>query len=103
MLASREVTLTARPPLEPRPRSPVRRITPSRVTRYERGRVCGDDGVKSVEVPSFSVTVYVAGSVADAETGVAVGLVHYQRFPSSPEAIWDRAKTIAETLMDDLY
>ena len=59
--------------------------------------------MKSVEVPSFSVTVYVAGSVADAETGVAVGLVHYQRFPSSPEAIWDRAKTIAETLMDDLY
>ena len=80
--------------------------------------------------PSFSVTVYVAGELADAkrslrqqcfdeercvtvtattfvytagaEEGVAVGLVNYPRFPSTPEKIWDRAKRVAEQLMVDL-
>lgn len=80
--------------------------------------------------PSCTITVYIAGELADAkrslrkqcfeeglcvtltpttfiytagaEEGVAVGFVNYPRFPTTPEAIWDRAVKVAETLMNDL-
>ena len=81
--------------------------------------------------PTFSVTIYVAGDVPTAreslrrqcfedglcvtltpsefiytagmESGVAVGLVNYPRFPSTPEQIEARAIVVAQQLMVDLY
>lgn len=79
---------------------------------------------------SFSVTIYIAGDVPTAraslrrqcieeglcvtltstefiytagmETGIAVGLVNYPRFPKTPDEIKARAVAVAERLMDDL-
>lgn len=83
-----------------------------------------------IQVDSYSVTIYLAGELADAkrslrrvcleaglcvtvtpttfvytggaEEGVAVGLVHYPRFPTTPARIWERACQVAEILMIDL-
>jgi len=80
---------------------------------------------------SETVTVYLAGDVADAkrsmrrqcveeglcvtitpttfvythgaEEGVAVGLVNYPRFPKPPGDVWKRAVQVAGMLMADLY
>ena len=80
--------------------------------------------------PSYSVTVYVAGDIADArrslrqqameeglcvtltpttfiytagaEEGVAVGFINYPRFPKTPGVIWGRAVEVAERLMVDM-
>lgn len=87
--------------------------------------------MKTVDAETHSVTVFVAGSVQDAERslrrqcfseglcvtltptkfiytagaedGVAVGFVNYPRFPKSGVDIWDRACRVAKELMDDLY
>jgi hypothetical protein len=84
-----------------------------------------------VTAPTYTVTVYVAGNVQDAErslrrqcmeeglcvtctpttfiytggaeTGVAVGFVNYPRFPRENWAIYRRAVQVAEQLMNDLY
>lgn len=81
-----------------------------------------------VEVPTFTARVYVAGDRAVAEqtcrefcfgvglcvtveptrfvytggeeSGVAVGLVNYPRFPSDPEELREKAKRLAVSLME---
>lgn len=86
--------------------------------------------VKTVRVPTVAITVYVAGDyqaareslrrecfeeglcvtvtpttfiyTAGAEEGVVVGLVNYPRFPTTPEALGDRAAKVAARLMTDL-
>ena len=78
------------------------------------------------EVPSYPVSIFIAGSVFEAETiclaycdevglcvtvtethycytggeeaGVIVGLINYPRFPSDPAAIWTRAEELAARL-----
>lgn len=87
--------------------------------------------MRVVTEPTCSVTVYVAGDIADvrrslrrqcfeeglcvtvtpttfvytagAEEGVAVGLVNYPRFPKSAGEIIARARVVAEALMIDLH
>jgi len=81
-------------------------------------------------VETFIATVYVAGELSEArqtcrefceeglcvtvtpttfiytggaEEGVAVGLVNYPRFPSTPEQITDKACRLARLLSDRLY
>jgi hypothetical protein len=82
------------------------------------------------ECPSYPVSVFVGGSVWEAETicetycnevglcvtvtethyvytggetsGVIVGLINYPRFPSTPEAIWTHAEALALKLIDGL-
>lgn len=43
--------------------------------------------------------IYTAGL----ESGVAVGLVNYPRFPKSQDALLARALAVADFLMTDLY
>jgi hypothetical protein len=82
--------------------------------------------MKRVEVASYPVSIFIAGSVWEAETicrdycdevgfcvtvtettfcytggeeaGVIVGLINYPRFPSTPEAIWQRAEALGALL-----
>lgn len=82
------------------------------------------------EIPSYAVSIYVAGDLATAritcraycmeiglcvtvepvefiytggaETGVRVGLINYPRFPTEPAAIFAKAETLAEKLIADL-
>jgi len=82
--------------------------------------------VKFETVPTYTVTVYIAGDIETArrwlrrecyqaglcvtatpttfiytggeEAGFAVGFVNYPRFPSTPEEIWARAVIIAGEL-----
>lgn len=82
--------------------------------------------MKRAEVLSYPVSIFIAGSAFEAETlcldfcdevglcvtvtettycytggeeaGVIVGLINYPRFPSTPEAIWQRAEQIAARL-----
>lgn len=82
------------------------------------------------EVPTYTATIYIAGSVWEAETicrdycdevgfcvnvretnycytggeeaGVAVGLINYARFPSTPEAIFTHAEALAQRLLEGL-
>ncbi|WP_441252655.1 hypothetical protein AB8A28_24745 [Tardiphaga sp. 71_E8_N1_1] len=42
--------------------------------------------------------VYTGG----AEAGVRIGLINYPRFPSTPKSIFDRAETLARTLLESL-
>lgn len=42
--------------------------------------------------------IYTGGS----ETGVCIGLVNYPKFPSTPEEIWRKAKSLADHLRIDL-
>lgn len=86
--------------------------------------------MKVIESAAWSVTVYLAGDLADArrslrqqcleeglcvtltptsfiytagaEEGVAVGFVNYPRFPKRPDQIVDRAVVVAKKLMADL-
>lgn len=86
--------------------------------------------MKRVEVPSCPVSIFIAGSVWDAETmclaycdevglcvtvtettycytggeeaGVIVGLINYPRFPSTPDAIWQQAEDLAARLCTGL-
>lgn len=79
------------------------------------------------EVSSYSVTVYMAGDLADIkralraecfavglcvtvtpttfiytggeESGASIGIVNYPRFPSTPDAIWSQAVALAERLI----
>lgn len=66
------------------------------IARQTCRRYCMDAG--------FCVTVteteyvYTGGQ----ERGVIVGIIHYPRFPSSPEVLTDKARTLACRLMDDL-
>lgn len=83
-----------------------------------------------VEVPSYPVSIFIAGNPLEAETicldycdrvgfcvtvtettycytggeeaGVIVGLINYPRFPSTPAAIWARAEELAAELCDRL-
>lgn len=78
-------------------------------------------------LPTYAVTIYLAGDLdtakrwlrrecyerglcvtvrretfiytAGEEDGFAVGLVNYPRFPSTPDDIWTRARSIAESLI----
>lgn len=78
------------------------------------------------EVPSYSVSIFIAGSSRQAEAicsaycdavglcvtvtettycytggkeaGIIVGLIHYPRFPSTPGAIWAHAEALADRL-----
>lgn len=86
--------------------------------------------MKRVEVPSYPVSIFMAGPVATArgiaqrfcdavglcvtvtptsyiytdgnEDGFAVGLINYPRFPATPFAIWDKASELAERLREGL-
>lgn len=86
--------------------------------------------MKRVEVPSYPVSIFIAGSVWQAkatclaycdevglcvtvtetvycytggeEAGVIVGLINYPRFPGAPRAIWAHAEALAERLLRDL-
>ena len=86
--------------------------------------------MKTLTEPSFNATVFIAGDVQTAreslrrqcfeeglcvtltptefvytaglESGVAVGLVNYPRFPKAPDEIKARAVKVAERLMGDL-
>lgn len=59
-------------------------------------RQCLEDGLcVTVTRTTF---VYTAG----AESGIAVGIQNYPRFPKSPGDLWDRAKQLATRLMTDL-
>lgn len=86
--------------------------------------------MKRVEVQSYPVSIFIAGSVWDAETsclaycdavgfcvtvtettycytggeesGVIVGLINYPRFPKSSAEIWAHAEALAAKLRDDL-
>ena len=60
-------------------------------------RQCFDEGLCVTLTPTEFV--YTAG----AESGVAVGLINYPRFPKSPEDIRLRAEKVLLTLLDDLY
>lgn len=82
--------------------------------------------MRRVEVPTFTVRIYLSGPLAVAEqvcreycliglcvtveptrfiytggeeTGVVVGLVNYPRFPSTPDAITEKAYVLAEKLV----
>lgn len=82
--------------------------------------------MKRVEVATYHVSIFIAGGAMEAETlcldfceevglcvtvtettycytggeeaGVIVGLINYPRFPSLPEAIWQRAEQLAARL-----
>jgi hypothetical protein len=86
--------------------------------------------VTRTEAPSYPVNIFIAGSAWQAETtclafcdevglcvtvtettycytggeeaGVIIGLINYPRFPSAPEAIWERAEQLAAKLCADL-
>lgn len=81
--------------------------------------------------PTWQVTIYVAGDITRAteicleycleaglcvtvtptsfvytggtESGVAVGLVNYPRFPDAPESITDKSHVLAEKLIAGLF
>lgn len=85
--------------------------------------------MKRVEIPSYPVSIFIAGRAMEAETicldycdrvglcvtvtettycftggeeaGVIIGLINYPRFPSTPEAIWAHAETLAERLRQE--
>jgi len=86
--------------------------------------------MKTLEVESYTVTIYIAGNYDDAvrackthvvkgfcvsiqptdyaytggfESGVAVTLINYPRFPTAPAAIVKEAKMLAVWLMSSLY
>lgn len=82
--------------------------------------------MKRVEVPSYPVSIFIAGRASDIEDqcrtycdevglcvtctptcfvythgedeGYIAGLINYPRFPSTPEAIWAHAEALAERL-----
>lgn len=86
--------------------------------------------MKRAEATSYPVSIFIAGSVWEAETicrdycdavglcvtvtetaycytggeeaGVIVGLINYPRFPSTPDAIWQRAEELAARLCTGL-
>jgi hypothetical protein len=86
--------------------------------------------MKRVEVPSYPVSIFIAGTLMEAETicldycdrtgfcvtvtettycytggeeaGVIVGLINYPRFPSMPDIIWQRAEELAAELRERL-
>jgi hypothetical protein len=59
-------------------------------------RECLSDGLcVTVTQTTF---VYTAG----AEDGVEVGFVNYPRFPTTPDALFGRARRVADRLMADL-
>lgn len=84
--------------------------------------------MKTVTVPTFTCEIYMAGNMADIERccaefcmtglcvsiepvkyvytggredGAVVRLVNYPRFPAEPDAIREKAKTLAIRLMDE--
>lgn len=86
--------------------------------------------MRSLIEPTYWVRIYVAGDADDArricrefcetglcvtvsgtdyiytngqEAGVVVGLINYPRFPSTPDAIWNRACGLAESLRAGLF
>lgn len=86
---------------------------------------------RAIEVSSYAVTIFVAGDVQAAETicraycrdvglcvtvtptnfiytggsqtGVAVGLINYPRFPKQPVEVWNLAEALAARLVDELF
>lgn len=86
--------------------------------------------MKRVEVASYPVSIFIAGSYGDAlyvaqrycddvglcvtvtksryvykggtEDGVVVGLINYPRFPLTPAEIWLHAEELAELLRADM-
>ncbi|RYD68385.1 MAG: hypothetical protein EOP58_00770 [Sphingomonadales bacterium] len=82
------------------------------------------------EVPSYPVSIFIAGErwkaemmclhycddvglcvtvseveycyTGGQESGVVIGLINYPRFPSAPGAIWQRAEELAARLCDGL-
>lgn len=82
--------------------------------------------MKRVEVPSYPVSIFIAGNAKEAslrargycddvglcvtvtetrymftgdmEFGVIVGLINYPRFPNDPETIWAHAEALGERL-----
>lgn len=63
-------------------------------------KACGEycDAVGLCVTVTSTTYVFTGGSCP----GVIVGLINYPRFPSSPEAIWDRAKALAALLCEQL-
>lgn len=85
--------------------------------------------MKRVEVPSYPVSIFMAGDwmaadrVCDAycaevglcvtitpthytftggyEDGFIVGLINYPRFPKTPEEIWRHAEALAEQMLEE--
>jgi len=85
--------------------------------------------MKRVEVPSYPVSIFIAGKASDIEdmcrtycdevgfcvtctptsyvytggeeTGYIIGLINYPRFPMTPEQIWDHAAALAERLRNE--
>ena len=83
------------------------------------------------ECPSFSVDIFVAGPVADAEricsafcfeaglcvsvsatefiytggreSGVRVSFINYPRFPKTPGSMWAQAEELALRLIEDMH
>jgi hypothetical protein len=83
-----------------------------------------------IETPSYPISIFIAGEpwkaqavcsdfcnavglcvtvtetsyryTGGAEQGVIVGLINYPRFPSAPEAIWERAEQLASLLRERL-
>jgi hypothetical protein len=86
--------------------------------------------MKRIEIASYPISIFIAGSLWEAETicldycdviglcvtatettfcftggeeaGVIVGLINYPRFPSAPDVIWQHAETLAARLCSGL-
>lgn len=86
--------------------------------------------MKRVEVPSYPVSIFIAGNAREAslrargycddvglcvtvtetrymftggmEFGVIVGLINYPRFPATPKQIWEHAEALGERLCHGL-
>lgn len=59
-------------------------------------RFCAKEGACfAIQKTSY---IYTGGE----ESGVTVTLIHYPRFPSTPNLLWDKAQRLAELLARDL-
>lgn len=59
-------------------------------------KYCEEGLCVTVEVTKF---IYTGGE----EMGVVIGLVNYPRFPSTPDAITDKAVILAKKIVKDAY
>lgn len=70
---------------------------PISVAKHILRRECLREGLcVAVEPTTF---VYTGGE----EEGYSVTFINYPRFPSTSEALWDRATSIAKMLLDETY
>ena len=69
---------------------------------YDSARRCARQFAMN-EGACFAITkvdyVYTGGE----ESGVCATLIHYPRFPSTPNALWDKAGRFAALLAKELY